>query len=286
MGLGDELMATGDAARLYAETGRKVLIYDRNDRPRYHELFRGNPKIINPRDYKSDGEKGGAGNPIVRSGPGRRPYADYAAIEARGRKLNPGTKTTKALRRVASRLFFVDSYRAMAGEIYLDAHECSFAKKAVASLVPFIVLEPNIKGRVPAKQWGLDRWQRLCTLLLERGDTVVQIGNGGGTKLSGAVYIRTPTFRQAIAVMDHAKSFVVPEGGAHHAFGALHKKGVALFAGRTPLSLSYPDQMTWYIPDRHAPCGIEHHDCPYCRQMWKNLLVDQVLRMLDTVCES
>lgn len=280
MGVGDEIMATGDAARLYDETGKKVLILDRNSRPRYHDIFRGNPKIWHPKDWIGRI----IDHPFVQSGPGKRPYADYEAIEALGLKLAPGAKDRKELRRAASRLCFVPEYQVRGGEIYLDTNERNFGEKATAGLGAFIVIEPNIKGRVPAKQWGVSRWQALADEMVKRGLQPIQIGPGAGIKLTGVRYIKTPDFRRAMAVMDLADSFIVPEGGLHHAFGALNKKGVALFAGRTPLNLSYPEQFTWYLNDNHAPCGLEHIDCRQCRAMWTSLTVSQVLTMLARIC--
>lgn len=276
MGIGDEIMATGDVARLYAETGEKVLVLDRNDRPRSHEMFRGNPKIWAPQGWAGRVHD----HPIVRSGPGRRPYADYEAIEHLGRRLSPGAKDRKELRRSASRLCFVGEYQVCSGEIYLDSVERSFGEKAIKGLGAFTIIEPNIKGRVPAKQWGVDKWQSLAAEMTKAGFQPIQIGPGSGIKLKGVKYIKTPTFRQGMAVMSWAESFVVPEGGLHHAFGALRKKGVVLFAGRTPLNLSYPEQTTWYINDAHAPCGMEHIDCRHCRILWNSLTVHTVLRML------
>lgn len=281
MGVGDELMATGDAATLFAETGKKVLILDRNDRPRWHELFRGNPKIWLPQKWvgrQSD-------HPFVRSGPGRRPYADYEAIEALGKRLAPHVTDRKELRRAASRLRFNFDYHVCAGELHFDESEIRFGKQATEALGSFVIVEPGIKGRVPAKQWGIPNWQKLATMLHKAGKKPVQIGIGSGHRLKDVRYIRTPTFRYAMSVMDRCSGFVVPEGGMHHAMGTLHKKGVALFAGRTPLTLSYPEQMTWYIEHKGGACGMEHVDCPDCRTLWRYLAPGQVFEMLARICD-
>ncbi len=277
MGMGDEVMATGDAARLFRQTKKKVIVLDRNDRARYHDLFRGNPKIHEPTTWVGSLRD----HPLVRSGPGRRPYADYQAIENLGRRKNPQAETSKELRRAASRLMFNYDYRAEAGEIHIGPEERGYADRAVASLGSFVIIEPNIKGRTPAKQWGLGRWQDLADELSRRGRQPIQIGAGAGIKLTNVRYIKTPTFRVGMAVMDLAQTFIVPEGGLHHGFAALHKRGVALFAGRTPLILSYPDQLTWFIEHKGGPCGFEHIDCSLCRKLWNDLTVSDVLAMLD-----
>ena len=269
-------MATGDAAKLYAETNQKVLILDRNDRPRFHDLFRGNPKIWEPAAWRGNLSD----HPLVRSGAGRRPYADYEAIEALGKRRSPAASDRKQLRRAASRLCFNYAYRAVGGEVFLDTNERRFGEQATKGLGAFVVIEPNIKGRVPAKQWGVDKWQGLADAMIKFGLQPVQIGPGTGIKLANVRYIKTPSFRIAMSVMEHANRFVVPEGGMHHAFGALHKQGVALFAGRTPLTLSYPEQLTWYVEHVGGACGAEHEDCPHCRKLWNSLSVAEVLSML------
>lgn len=282
MGVGDELMCTGDVATVFEQSGKKVVVLDRKGKPRWHEIFRGNPKILTPQEFHN-GKEGTY--PVVHSGPGSRPYADYVAIEALGKRVDPAATERKKLRRAASRLCFNLAYRVRGGEIYFDENEKRFGEDATKKLGPFVIIEPNIKGRTPAKQWGVENWQALADEMIRQGKQPIQIGPGGGIQLRGVRYVKTPTFRQGMAVMEHAETFVVPEGGMHHAFGALHKKGVALFAGRTPLTLSYPEQLTWYIPDQHAPCGMEHVDCKHCRRLWRALSVTKVYAMLTATCD-
>lgn len=279
VGVGDELMATGDASKLYAKTGKKVLIADMFGRPRYHDLFRGNPKIWHPKEWKGRV----AEHPIVISGPGRRPYADYDAIQDLGERHAPGETDRKKLRRAAGRLIFAKDYKATAGEVTFDKNETQFGERIAKQLGDFFLIEIRVKGRVPTKQWGVQNWQALADLMRRNGLTPVQLG-GSRSGLHGVQHINTPTFRQAMAVMQYARGFVFPEGGAHHAMGALHKKGVALFAGRTPLGLSYPEQLTWYKHDKHSPCGMEHNDCPHCRRHWNALTPSHVFEMLKHQC--
>lgn len=280
VGVGDEVMATGDAAYLYAETDKKVLIVDLFGRPRYHELFRGNPKIWRPQEWRGRVSE----HPLVRSAAGARPYADYVAIQDLGAKNSPGETDRKRLRKAAGCLKFIKDYRVKAGEVFLDVSEEKFGETTAKQLGSFVVIEPAVKGRVPTKQWGVDNWQALADLLIKDGKNPIQFNSGKGAHLRGVHHVKTTTFRLAMSVMKHASGFVVPEGGLHHAFGSFHKKGVALFAGRTPLGMSYPEQLTWYIPDKHAPCGIEHTDCPRCRQHWNALTPSHVFEMLRHQC--
>jgi hypothetical protein len=277
-------MGTGDAAGLYEENGKRVVILDRKDLPRWHPIFNGNRKLVEPREIVGCGGYSDEFN-YLKCGPGRRPYADYTAIERLGRRLAPRAQSTKELRRAASRLCFVYDYKVRPGEVHFTDKEQDFAARVAKEVGAFHVIEPNIKGRVPAKQWGVKRWQALADMMHRRGIQPVQLGPGAGTQLNGVRNIRTPDFRAGLAVMQHAASFVVPEGGLHHGFGALGKKGVALFAGRTPLTLAYAPQTTWFVQhpggDREGwGCGVEHVDCSECRKLWQALRPEQVFEML------
>jgi len=48
VGLGDEIVAAGQAQRIYEQYGTRVLIVDEQRRPRWHPLWEGNPVIVRP----------------------------------------------------------------------------------------------------------------------------------------------------------------------------------------------------------------------------------------------
>lgn len=277
MGMGDEIMATGDARVMHEQYGDPVVIFDRRDQPRYHPIFQNNPKIIQPGKWNKN-----APHSIVRSGPGRRPYADYEAIEALG-KTKTDLRERKALRRAAGRLCFNMSYRAPKGEIFFNAQERDFGQKFLARTGPYVIIEPNVKGRVPGKQWGWAKWQALANILLKQ-HTVIQIG-AKGPCLDGVVYTMTPDVRMGLSVLANAWGFIAPEGGMHHAAGALSIPGVVLFAGRTPPELmSYDPQTVLSVRHPAGACGVEHQDCPLCRK-WYEALEPEVVagKFMDRV---
>ena len=78
MGLGDEIMVTGEARRAQARDPRPVAVAGRDGRARWHPLWRGNSRIAAPHEVA----RGRAVQWIV-NGPGCRPYIDYGAM-ARG----------------------------------------------------------------------------------------------------------------------------------------------------------------------------------------------------------
>lgn len=264
MGMGDEIMATGDARVLNEKTGLQVVIFDRSDRPRWHPIFDNNPRLIRPGLFDP-----GSPHAIVKSGAGRRPYADYVAIEALGAKATQ-SRDRKALRRAAGRLCFNHSYRAPKGEIYFDAKEKGFGASFLNRTGRYIVIEPNVKGRVPGKQWGWAKWQALADILLKY-HTVIQIG-AKGPSLDGIVFTITPDPRVGLSILSNAWGVICPEGGLHHAAGALDVPGVVLFAGRTPPEMmSYDSLMTLSTRHPQGACGVEHQDCPLCRQWFNDL---------------
>ena len=78
------------------------------------------------------------------------------------------------------------------------------------------------------KDWGLELWQELANLCASSGIRVHQIGQNPHPQrlLNHAVYLHTPTFKQAAAVLARAKAAVLPEGGLHHAAAALGIRAV------------------------------------------------------------
>lgn len=276
MGLGDEIMATGDARRINEETGRRVVVLDRNRRPRWHPVFDGNPRLVRP----EEAARGGDFAQLV-SGPGDRPYADYEAIEALGRRRGADPANRKACRRAASRLFFKAGYRVTPGEIHLTPAERGFADGVFMRYDPFVVVEPGVKPRVPAKQWGRGNWAEVVKLARAAGFNVVQLGPHQSAPLDGARKIVTVDFRMAVAVLTRARAVACAEGGLHHACGAVGARAVVLFGGRTdPAQLGYGWHVNYYCPHKGSPCGTEHEDCPLCRADFARLTPEMVASKL------
>lgn len=115
MGLGDELMALGQARR----AGCKVRILDRHLEPRWHWLWEGAPYVARlgePGDF-----------PVIVNGPGARPYIDY--------------------RRSTKDRWVFTRWRPAPGEV--------FGVGPAARASGRILIEPHIKATAsPNKQWG------------------------------------------------------------------------------------------------------------------------------------
>lgn len=251
MGMGDELIAAGQARALHALDGRKVIIRDRHDRIRWHELWRNNPAIISPHDRAHKAHE-------IKNGPGARPY--IAAKSDTRWTWKEFTCTPAALH------FFPD-------EIELSARQGR----------PDIVIEPMLKAKAsPNKDWGRPRWEALVGLMRRAGMRPVQLGTAGTQRLHGCDFIETPSFRLACAVLARARACVVPEGGLHHAAAALSVPAVVIYGGYiSPRQTGYESQANLFTGGE--PCGMRI-PCEHCtaamEQITPALVMENLLKVM------
>ena len=115
MGLGDEILVTGQARQLQERDPHPVYVVGKDAGPRWHWLWDGNPRLT----------KNKHGAQILMNGPGARPYVDYA-------------KSTPER-------WAYTNWRTVPGELYLPRLEPS----------DYVLIEPHVKKRAsPNKQWG------------------------------------------------------------------------------------------------------------------------------------
>jgi len=243
MGMGDEIMAAGVAARIHRERGVPVRIVGVDGAPRWSELWRDNPAIEQRGDPRGDSE-------VLVNGPGARPYIErWEQSEER------------------SRLVFRRDWRARdhRGEIFLSALERAAAVE-VAPKAPFMVLEHRVRGASsPNKDWGAERWQRVVDLLAGQVAfvTFVQAADED-PGIKGTLTIVTSSFRLACAVLERSAGYVGPEGGLHHAAAALRRPAVVVFGGFVhPSNTGYEDHANLYTSPE-GPCG-RWAPCATCR---------------------
>lgn len=124
MGLGDEIMAAGEARKMRETDARKVCVVNKRGRPRKHPIWQMCPDMHNPtRDH--------GGGQVCHNRPGNRPYIDYEKSTIR-RWVWKDYQPTPARLNYGRAIPHKDS----------------------------ILIEPNIKhGAPPLKQWG--RWREL-----------------------------------------------------------------------------------------------------------------------------
>jgi len=250
MGLGDEIMVTGEARRLQRRDPRSVAVAGADGRARWHALWRGNPRLAGPAEVAA-----GAAVQWLVNHPGRRPY--HAKVTAER--------------------FFFSAWRATPGELFFDAGERAFA---AAQPAPFVVVEPAIKASAsPNKDWGFERFQRVVAR--RAGLPWLQLGAAGTRRLAGVRHLVTPDFRRAAAVLGRARAYLGPEGGLHHAAAALGVPAVVIFGAFTaPANTGYAGHLNIYRPHGDGPCG-RRRPCPDCAERLAAITPDEVAAALD-----
>jgi hypothetical protein len=243
MGLGDWLMASGDAKEANERTGKKVKLGDGSRMFTDIQVFSNNPRMA----YKYDTDV-----VWVNNYPNSRPYLK-------------GTNKGK--------LLFNDDYKPRVGEIYFSHEEQEVIDKIKGD---YIVVEPNVK-RVYAhtvnKAW--DKWGEL----FKHDLPWIQLGDVTTDKKTK--WVETPTFRDALAILSKAKLFVGTDGGLHHAAAALGIPSVVVWTGFTsPRHLGYDTHRN--IHDGSEPCGTYDSVCQHCLLKSKAITVEQVLDAVNT----
>ncbi len=272
MGWGDEILVTGEARRAqmrdprYKVTGvsRKVRVLDRRERPRWHALWQGNPRMVMPHE---------SGDFIhIKNAAFCRPYVDWELMKLDFAKVHPGHKfTTKAVRDIRLPWRFT-KHKCERGELYLD----------IQSPQGYVVIEPHIKNdKSPNRQWGWENWQAVVDAL---SIDWVQINPPSSELLRGVRHLPAPTFLEACRLLGGAVAFVGPEGGLYHAAAALGVKAVAIFGGFvSPANQGYDDMINIFEPmGGESPCG-QRIPCEHCDRAFARISVDQVVESVKEV---
>lgn len=253
MGMGDELLAAGEAQRVHALRGKPVVIRDRNGAIREHELWRGNPAIATRAD------RIGMNWPEIQNGPGVRPY--IAGKSAQKWSWHP--------------------FKATPARIYFTEDEIRHA----AQFNPVVIIEPTVKQKAsPNKDWGRPRWTELIALLRKHGVVPYQLGPPGTQLLAGARLLNTPTFRHACAIMARAKVGVFPEGGLHHGAAAVGLRSVVIYGGYiSPAQTGYDMHTNLFTGG--TPCGMRI-PCDHCAKAMAAITPALVLEKLTALLHA
>jgi ADP-heptose:LPS heptosyltransferase len=253
MGLGDELMAAGEAERLFrADPSRPVAILDNRGDVRWHPLWDGNPAIATP-GYVHSGRPYQA----VTNGVKCRPYIRYPFTAERGMTFTTWRATDHVAR------------------LYLTPEELAHGTRLRAEIGPYLLIEPDVKPlSTPNKKWGLDRYAELVAALPDV--TFVRAHGDEAEPFPSVRNIRTRTFRDACGLLAASDGYVGNEGGLHHAAAALCKPAVVIFGGFiSPQTTGYATHTN--IADRGplSPCG-KWLPCEHCAAAMGKITVAQV----------
>lgn len=250
MGIGDELMAAGEAAKRAAgDRAKRYGMLDRYGRPKAHFIW-DNCDFVARAGAPNDGDVGYVN--------GMRPYI---AGKEHNRWVWREYEPYPAALRIPEHLK------------HLRAH--SEGK---------IVFHPGIKPKAsPNKQWGMARWRSLISRSEKRG--WLQLCEPGVEKVSGAEHYPCGSFYDAVALLSGAKAAVLHEGALHHAAASLGVPAVVLFGGYiSPRVTGYDGQKSLFLHTEQHPLGCGWRvPCEHCAHAMATFTPDAVLAALDEV---
>lgn len=248
MGLGDWLMAAGEARRVHHATGKRVAITDSRGRPQWSDLWQGVPYIV--RQPEPDCMR-------VISASGQRPYIR-------------GKFPTR---------WQWQAYQPQPAEIAFTPAELELA-------LPYhgaVMIEPNVKAIGHSnKAWPRVYWHELVRQL--EGVRTVQCLAPGATPLDGiAQHALTPSFRQALAVLSVCRALVTTEGGLMHGAAAVGVPAVVIFgAFISPRVTGYAMHRNLYTGQTELGCG-RRTNCPCCTDAMQRITPSIVLDNLKEI---
>jgi ADP-heptose:LPS heptosyltransferase len=248
VGVGDFLMAAGEARKVHAANKLPVLIVGRRGIPMWSEVFEHNPYILRRATQRC--------NRVV-SGGGVRPYIDLKT---------PGR-------------WFWKPYKPIPAELFFTKEEKAFAEPYRG----MVMIEPNVKAIGHTnKAWPMTRWKQVAlAAILHHPAGVVQCGASGFQGLPDVTHVITPTFRLALAVQSVCKAFIGTDGGLMHGAAANEIPAVILWSEFTsPEIVGYPRMVNL----RHAgkPCGMRVN-CPGCAAAMDKITVAEVVAALKGI---
>lgn len=249
MGMGDEIVAAGQAQRLYdADTSARVAIFGLDGKPRWSPIWDGNPILATPADVA-------AGERVQRlvSGPNCRPYIVYPFSEQTGWTFD---KTFRCRDHVA--------------QIYLTEAERAYGEATRAADGPYVLVEPYTKH--VNFRWPLLKWHALVAACPDL--TFVQHTHADSPRIPGAIAVPA-TFRAACGLIAAADLYVRSESGLCHAAAALGVPQVTIFGGCMDPEVmgGYPGQT---VLSDGPPCG-RWLPCAHCAETMARLSVDTVM---------
>lgn len=253
MGYGDEIIGSGLARGAWTRGKRiafgdgKRIIWSRQA----HEIYRNNMNVAPP------GSEGADDLEWIAFYKGRRIYGH---VERDHWVFHP--------------------WQPLRGEIYFAEGEEAAVLNTLPRGLPVapVVIEPTVKPLGACvgdnKQWPVDRYMAVKEALHRAGEWVVTLGPDAQCPI-GAQRLVTPTFRSALVILKHAKLYIGPEGGLHHAAAAFGIPAVVIFGGfNSPGSTGYP----WHtnLTAGGEPCGMIA-PCPHCAEAMRSISVERVV---------
>lgn len=256
MGVGDEILAAGQAEHLFAaDSSRRVSIIDTFNRPRWHPIWDGNPILARPEDV-ARGER----VQTLLNAPDARPYIVYPFTAQTGWTFN--------------RSFHA---RDNPARIYLTDDEDALGAATREAFGAYVLVEPWSKHA--NLRWPLQHWYALVAARPQL--TFVQHVHAESVLLN-APNVRhvAATFRQAVALVKHSLVYIRGESGMLHAAAAVRKRSIAIWGGCMDWDVLGGYEHEYGVGISTPPCG-KWLPCVHCAQIMLNIQPSAVLTVLD-----
>jgi hypothetical protein len=250
MGIGDWLMAIGEAEAMYRSNGMPVAFVKPTTNAVYWDefLFRGLPFLS---------KRVGDGVQIIVQGGGVRPYVQY---------------------KTDSRWFW-RPYKPKPGRISLTDQELSAGRRWAGS----VIVEPKLKTSRREwcnRNWGAEKWRALVEELSDL--PLLELYE---TSPSGIVpnVAYTPNIRVAASIVAHCAGVVTHEGGMHHLAAAMRKYAVVIFGGFVgPENTGYDFHIN--LTGGAQACG-SRLPCEHCLEAMRSISVSEVARSVRRILQ-
>ena len=254
MGLGDWLMAAGEARRVHYATGKKVAITSRRGVPQWSPLWEGLPYIL------------------------RMPTPDCArVISASGDR--PYIRAKFPIK------WAWQAYKPHPAEMAFTPAELELARSYHGA----VMIEPNVKAIGHRnKAWPWHNWRELVDRIQagELGGKVPRLvqclGAPDTEPMAGVETVRTDTFRQALAVLSVCRALITTEGGLMHGAAAVGVPAVVIFGA------FISPEVTGYAMHRNLFTGAglgcgSRLNCKHCQQAMQQITPAIVLANLKEI---
>ena len=236
MGVGDEIIAAGQAQRHFDATRQPSVILDKRGRPRWHEIWLYNPAIARVSELNDNHHLH-----TITNGPDARPYIIYPFTADTGWTFNTE--------------FRARDHRA---RIYLTGAELDRGNYVRSRYGRYVLIEPWSKHE--NLRWPLRQWQALVDSL-PRLTFVQHVHAASETVRLRGVHREPASFREACGLAKRAACYVRGESGMCHAAAALGVKQVTIWGGCMDWDVlgGYAKQVgvgvTRPFCGRYKPCG-------------------------------
>jgi ADP-heptose:LPS heptosyltransferase len=160
-------------------------------------------------------------------------------------------------------------------QLYLSNAESARSKKIMAVHNNPIIVHITSRNS-KNNEWPLVSWEQLVKEMPEY--TFIQVGIKGESRVRGTVdLLGKYSFRQTLALLEHAHSFVGVNSSFSHATNAFNTPGVVLFGATNPELWGHPNNINLYKKWRCAPCvDLFKSNCPYSKPCMTTISVTEV----------